>query len=352
MSGVNSFGKIFCWTTFGESHGEALGVVIEGCPSGVPLLVQDIQKKLDRRRPGQLDPQSQEVLVSARNELDQVEILSGVYEGKTLGTPIACIVKNKDQRSSDYKEIEQKPRHGHADDVWKNKFSHVDPRGGGRSSGRETLSRVIAGAVAQNFLEQKFPKLKVLGFVKAIGEMELNEIELKRIYEAWSQNKDIVDSSVARFPTPRFDVANILLSAKKNGESYGGVVELWVEGLPAGLGEPVFYKLKNVLASAMMSIGATCGFEIGGGFEVARQRGTEVHNAAKNKLYGGLRGGISTGETLIFRTAFKPTSSILDTAKQGRHDPCIVPRAVPVVEAMTWAVLADMALLDHALSLR
>jgi chorismate synthase len=346
MSGVNSFGKLFSWTTFGESHGEAMGVVIDGCPAGVLLKVEDIQKCLDRRRPGQVDSASQKVLVSDRNEPDQVEILSGVFEGKTLGTPIACLVRNKDQRSADYKEVAQKPRTGHADDVWKNKFSHADVRGGGRSSGRETLARVIAGAVAQNFLQQKFPKIKVLGFVKSIGEMELNENELTQIYQSWSKGQSLVDSAAARFPSSRFDMANLLQEAKQNGESYGGVVELWVEGLPAGLGEPVFYKLKNILASAMMSIGATCGFEIGGGFESARRRGTEVHTATKNKIYGGLRGGISTGEMLIFRTAFKPTSSILDTAKKGRHDPCIVPRAVPVVEAMTWAVLADMALLQ------
>lgn len=344
MSGTNTFGNLFRWTTFGESHGSAMGVVIEGCPAGVSLSPEDLQKPLDRRRPGQLDAASQSVLVSSRNEADQVEILSGVYEGKTLGTPIACMVRNKDQRSQDYEGLTKAPRTGHADDVWQNKFGHADSRGGGRSSGRETLTRVIAGAVAEKFLHQNFPQLKVLGFVKSIGEMELNQQEIEELRSQWSRPHFSVDGHTARFPTSRFDIAKVLLQAKENGESYGGVVELWVDGLPAGLGEPVFYKLKNVLATAMMSIGATCGFEIGDGFSMARQKGTEVHKPVKNSPYGGIRGGISTGETLLFRTAFKPTSSILDVAKRGRHDPCIVPRAVPVVEAMTWAVLADMTL--------
>lgn len=347
MSGVNSFGKIFRWTTFGESHGPALGVVIDGCPSGVLLQTEDVQRELRRRRPGQVDAITSEVLVSSRNEEDVVEILSGVYEGKTLGTPIACVVRNLNQRSEDYKNMAQNPRTGHADDVWKNKFGHTDPRGGGRSSGRETLCRVIAGTVAKQLLKQKFPALKVLGFVKSIGEMELNNQELQTLNNQWLQQEQPVDDFSARFPTTRFDIASILLNAKEIGESYGGVVEVWVDGVPANLGEPVFYKLKNVLASAMMSIGATSGFEIGDGFEMTCQKGTEVHTSESTKPYGGVRGGISTGERIVFRTGFKPTSSILDVAKKGRHDPCIVPRAVPVVEAMTWAVLADLALLGR-----
>lgn len=344
MSGVNSFGKMFRWTTFGESHGPAMGVVIDGCPAGVPLHVEDLQQELNRRRPGQVDAKTSEVLVSSRNEEDIVEILSGVYEGKTLGTPIACVVKNTNQKSEDYKKIADNPRTGHADDVWKNKFGHVDPRGGGRSSGRETLCRVIAGSVAKNFLQQKFPKLKVMGFVKSIGEMELNEQELRDLNNNWLQKKQTADVFSARFPTSRFDIANVLIKAKETGESYGGIVEVWVDGTPANLGEPVFYKLKNVLASAMMSIGATCGFEIGHGLAMTRQKGTVVHTSDSEDTYGGIRGGISTGERIVFRIGFKPTSSILDVAKKGRHDPCIVPRAVPVAEAMTWAVLADLAL--------
>ncbi len=256
------------------------------------------------------------------------------------------MVKNTNQRSADYTEIQKTPRVGHADDVWKNNIGHSDVRGGGRSSGRETLSRVIAGAIAKQFLLQKFPTLQVMGFVKSIGDMELNAEELQQLRTNWLQQKKTADEYSARFPTSRFAIADILLEAKQNGESYGGVVELWIEGVPQSLGEPVFYKLKNVLASAMMSIGATCGFELGDGFQMSRQKGTEVHTTSRSSQYGGLRGGISTGEPIIFRTAFKPTSSILDVAKKGRHDPCIVPRAVPVVEAMTWAVLADMVLLN------
>lgn len=343
----NTFGQLFRFTTFGESHGSAMGVVVDGCPAGIELSLEDIQKELDRRRPGQVDAASKEVLVSSRNEVDMVEILSGVYEQKTLGTPIACVVQNKNQRSQDYDEIKKSPRTGHADDVWQSKFGHTDPRGGGRSSGRETLSRVIAGAIAKKFLLQRYPDLKVMGFVKSIGEMELNQQDLQQLRSGWLTQKQTADSYTARFPTQRFAIADILLDAKKNGESYGGVVELWIEGVPASLGEPVFYKLKNVLSSAMMSIGATCGFEFGDGFAMTRQKGTTVHAAERVSPYGGIRGGISTGEPIVFRTGFKPTSSILDVAKRGRHDPCIVPRAVPVVEAMTWAVLADLTLLQE-----
>ncbi len=347
MSGVNSFGHLFRWTTFGESHGEGLGVVIDGCPAGVPLSEAIIQAELNRRRPGQKDQTSQQILVSSRAEEDRVEILSGVYEGLTLGTPIACVVKNKDQRSQDYQKIAEQPRAGHADDVWKQKFGISDPRGGGRSSGRETLCRVIAGAVAKSFVQKNHPELKVLGFVDSIGEMQLNEDERTVLQSKWTNGLQTVDEWSTRFPTARFDIADVLLKAKQQGESYGGVVEVWADGLPSGLGEPIFYKFKNALASAMMSIGATCGFEIGGGFDMTKQPGTKVHHSQKNSLYGGQRGGITTGEPLSFRTAFKPTSSILDVAKKGRHDPCIVPRAVPVVEAMTWTVLADMVLLKR-----
>lgn len=344
MSGVNSFGRLFCWTTFGESHGPGLGVVIDGCPAGVPLSKEWIQAQLDRRRPGQTDPVSQKVIVSARAEEDRVEILSGVHDGITLGTPIACFVKNQDQRPEDYHKISQQPRQGHADDVWKKKFGLSDLRGGGRASGRETLSRVIAGAVAQSFVRKVHPQLRILGFVDSIGQMKLNDDERQDLKTKWTTGLQTTDAWSARFPTTRFAIADFLLEAKEQGESYGGVVELWADGLPTGLGEPVFYKLKNALASAMMSIGATCGFEIGGGFDLASRPGTEVHSAQNQTSYGGQRGGISTGEPLSFRTAFKPTSSIMDVAKKGRHDPCIVPRAVPVIEAMTWATLADMIL--------
>ena len=233
----NTFGRLFRFTTFGESHGTAMGVVVDGCPAGIELSLEDIQKELDRRRPGQTDAASNEVLVSARNEDDKVEILSGVFDQKTLGTPIACVVQNKNQRSQDYDEIKTSPRTGHADDVWQTKFGHADLRGGGRSSGRETLSRVIAGAIAKKFLLQQYPNLKVMGFVKSIGEMELDEQELLQLRAGWLTQNHIADTYAARFPTKRFSIADVLLDAKKNGESYGGVVELWIEGVPASLGE-------------------------------------------------------------------------------------------------------------------
>lgn len=338
----NSFGQIFKWTSFGESHGQAMGVVIDGCPAGVPFNVEKLQTNLARRRPGQKTKSGNSV-VTERNEADEVEIVSGIFEGKTLGSPIACFVKNQDSKSEDYDEIKDNSRVGHADDVWKNKYGHVDHRGGGRSSGRETLSRVIAGSVAEMFLSEKYPELKVLAFARQIGAHHLTEVELATIGTPGFK----VDDFVARFPSKKVNMENYLTEAKERGESYGGIVEVWADGVPANLGEPVFHKLKSDLAMAMMSIGATCGFELGGGFELCRQPGTLVHTSAKNQIYGGIRGGISTGERIIFRVGFKPTSSITDVAKKGRHDPCIVPRAVPVVEAMTWAVLADHELLNR-----
>jgi chorismate synthase len=336
MGSNNTFGRYFSWLTFGESHGGALGLVIDGCPGGVPLSCELIQADLDRRRPGQVDPASGKVLVTSRDEKDQVEILSGFYEGKTLGTPIACIVRNEDQRSEDYDKIKKDARIGHADDMWKEKFKHVDPRGGGRSSGRETLCRVIAGSVAKQFLKTVHPELKITGFSSQIGPYRIEEKDRAQL--------ENVDSFSARFPTNSVNIAEKLQQAKEQGESYGGVVEVWIDGAPQGLGEPIFHKLKSDLAMAAMSIGATCGIEFGDGFSLAENKGTEVHKHKNSPAYGGIRGGISTGERIIFRVAFKPTSSITDVAKQGRHDPCIVPRAVPVVEAMTWAVLADLEL--------
>lgn len=345
MSFNNSFGRFFSWSTFGESHGPAMGVLIDGCPSDVVIDIQQIQSALDRRRPGQMDAATGKVLVSARDEKDKVEILSGVYEGKTLGTPITCVVKNEDQRSEDYEKIKDNARIGHSDDMWKQKFNHVDPRGGGRSSGRETLSRVIAGSIAQQFLSPLYSDLRVTGFASQIGEHVLSNDEKRNIETHTTQhNISFADKFSARFPSDKVDIAKYLLNAKEQGESYGGIVELWIDGAPQGLGEPVFFKLKSELAKAMMSIGATCGVEFGEGFSLASLPGTKVHNQKESPNYGGIRGGISTGERIVLRVAFKPTSSITDVAKKGRHDPCIVPRAVPVVEAMAWAVLADLEL--------
>ncbi len=339
MSSANTFGNRFLLTTFGESHGAALGAVIDGVPAGLKWDQALLDKELARRRPGQSK------IVSGRNEADRPEILSGVYEGLTLGTPIAIIVRNQDARSDDYKEIAKKPRTGHADDVWRDKFGHSDPRGGGRSSGRETVSRVIGGAVAKMLFAKLAPKICIYGFASTIGDIDLSRKEVSSFSKAVknSRGENPADSFDARFPsaTQAASVTKLLLDAKKNGQSFGGIAELWIDGLPKGLGQPVFHKFKADLAGAMMSIGATAGVEFGAGFEAAKAEGSSFHTNTKSEDYGGLRGGITTGERLALRVAFKPTSSVLDIAKKGRHDPCIVPRAIPVMEAMAALVIAD-----------
>jgi chorismate synthase len=360
---ANSFGSRFVVTSFGESHGTALGVVVDGCPAGIKWNQKLLINEMKRRRPGQSK------LVSARKELDLPEILSGVYQDKTLGTPIAMLVRNIDQRSQDYVEIAEmnklsrsnsqevksqrgesqagKSRPGHADDLWLQKFSHSDLRGGGRSSGRETVSRVLAGAVAQMLNLSLVPKLRVLGFASCIGSIELSEDERDalnlRVKSIKFKSKQI-DQIAARFPVAKKRVSiveRLLLDAKAEGHSYGGVAEIWIDCLPLGLGQPVFHKLKADLASAFMGVGAVVGVEIGEGFEAAKAEGSEFHSRVTVAAYGGVRGGISTGERIVIRVAFKPTSSVLEVAKKGRHDPCIVPRAIPVLEAMAHCVIAD-----------
>ncbi|MBC7371340.1 MAG: chorismate synthase [Bdellovibrionaceae bacterium] len=330
---ANSFGSRFVVTTFGESHGAALGVVIDGCPANVTFDESLLLKNLARRRPGG-------ELVSQRQEADTPEILSGIFEGKTLGTPIAMIIRNADQKSQDYDSIKKTPRVGHADDVWKNKFGHVDHRGGGRSSGRETVSRVLAGAVAEMYCKQSVPALKLTAYSDRVGPFTISDSERA---EVWSRD---VDQFTARFPSTQHEkVKELLTIAQTQGESYGGSAEIRVLGVPAGLGQPVFHKLKADMAQAYMSIGATSGIDIGDSTvdsaAASENRGTEFHQQAQSSKYGGVRGGISTGEEIIVKVHFKPTSSILDVAKKGRHDPFIVTRAIPVIEAMTWLVLAD-----------
>jgi len=326
---ASSFGSRFVVTTFGESHGTALGVVIDGCPANVRFKEDLLKKQLERRRPGG-------DLVSQRKEDDTPEILSGVFEGKTLGTPIAMILRNKDQKSSDYDQIKNNPRAGHADDVWQTKFGHRDHRGGGRSSGRETVCRVLAGSVAQMFCQQALPQMQLKAFSFQIGNFALTKNEVAQV---WNQD---VDQFSARFPSAQHEkVRDMLKEAQVKGESYGGVAEVRIKGAPAGLGQPVFHKLKSDLAQAFMSVGAVAGVELGAGSEAPSVKGTEFHSQSYSENYGGIRGGISTGEEIILRVNFKPTSSILDVAKKGRHDPCIVTRAIPVLEAMTWLVLAD-----------
>lgn len=317
--------------SFGESHGAALGVVIEGCPAGVRFNHELLNLNLQRRRPGQNS------ITTARNEPDAPEILSGVFENRTLGTPISIIVRNQDQKSEDYSKIKMEPRIGHADDVWTAKFGHVDYRGGGRSSGRETLARVIAGSVAQMLCLEIAPEIKVKAYASDIADFTLNTTERN---ELWNVDTWQLDS---RFPSLEKNAAicKLLELARAEGESYGGQVEVQMKNVPAGLGQPVFHKFKTDLAAAVMSIGATTSFEFGAGTASTAQRGTDFHKNFNSESYGGIRGGLTTGELISFKVGFKPTSSIKDTAKKGRHDPCIVPRAVPVVEAMAWLLLAD-----------
>ena len=310
---ANTFGQRFQMVSFGESHGSAYGVVIDGMPAGVKYDESLLLNNLSKRRPGS------NTFVTGRNESDQPEILSGFFEGKSLGTPIAVVVKNENQRSQDYDQIQTEARIGHADDTWKNKFGHSDHRGGGRSSGRETLNRVIAGSFAQMLMQQLSSNIQVMAYAKKIGSIELPD---------------------ASHELPK-DIQTMLEKAKVEGESYGGVVECRISQPPINLGQPVFHKFKADLAQAMMSLGATTGFELGAGFEGTELKGTEFHEKMLSVNYGGIRGGITTGEDIVFRVGFKPTSSIMDVAKKGRHDPCIIPRAIPVIEAICWHLLAD-----------
>ncbi|MBC7421559.1 MAG: chorismate synthase [Bdellovibrio sp.] len=327
---ANSFGQIFKITTFGESHGAALGVVIEGCPAGVDFNLDLLLKNLARRKPGQSS------VTTSRQEDDIPEILSGIYENKTLGTPICIIVKNQDQKSADYNQIKTEARIGHADDTWKAKFGHVDHRGGGRASGRETLCRVIAGSIAQMLCQKLNPNIQLKGYASQISDFVLHDEEIKNVW-----NVD-VDQFKTRFPSEREQrVVEWLEKAKAQGESYGGVAEVQIKNMPIGLGQPIFHKFKSDLAMAMMSLGATSAFEFGDGFASVIQKGTDFHTHMNSESYGGIRGGLTTGDLILFRVGFKPTSSIKDTAKKGRHDPCIVPRAIPVMEAMTWLLIAD-----------
>ncbi len=330
---MNTFGSLFRLTTFGESHGVALGAVIDGCPSGVTLTPALLQRALDRRRPGQ------SLLTTSRGEADTVEILSGVYQDKTLGTPIAAIVRNRDARSAEYLNAPA-DRTGHADKVWRERFHHVDPRGGGRTSGRETLSRVIGGAVAEALLARELPELATVAWVSQVGPIIPAEPgnDLTRAQ---------VDGDPTRCPDLRAaaQIATLLTEAKASGESWGGSITVRVVGVPAGLGEPVFDKLKSTLAGALAGIGSSTAVAWGPpGLEALLTKpGTTFHarGAEAAKVYGGIQGGLSNGEPIEVRLLFKPPATIGARATSGRHDPCILPRAVPVVEAMTSLVLAD-----------
>lgn len=340
---MNTFGSLFRLTTFGESHGPAMGAVVDGCPAGVALEAADVQRALDRRRPGQ------SAVTTARAEADRVEILSGVYEGLTLGTPIACVVRNEQQRSADYATLAKVDRPGHADRVWRERFKHRDPRGGGRTSGRETLCRVIGGAVAEALLARELPQVRTVAWVSRVGPLALGERD-----EPWT--RELVDRHPTRCPDPALSaqMEALILDAKGKGDSLGGVISVRVDGLPVGLGEPVFGKLKAQLASAVAGIGAVTGVVWGPDDLEARLAlpGSLFHapraDGRPSDAYGGVQGGLSNGAPLMLRVLFKPPATLADHARAGRHDPCILPRAVPVVEAMVWLVLADLHL--HALA--
>ncbi|MCL6265840.1 chorismate synthase [Flagellimonas myxillae] len=345
----NTFGQLFRLTTFGESHGKALGGVIDGCPAGISLDLEQIQQELDRRKPGQ------SAIVTQRKEPDTVEIYSGVFEGKTTGTPIGFAIHNTNQKSKDYSHIKDSYRPSHADYVYDKKYGFRDYRGGGRSSARETASRVVAGAIAKQFLEG----ISINAYVSQVGEMKLDKSHQELDFTK-------IESNPVRCPDMEMaqKMEDYIKAIKKEGDTIGGVVTCVVQNVPIGLGEPVFDKLHATFGAAMLSINAVKGFEYGSGFEGVKMKGSQ-HNDAFNtdgttvtNRSGGIQGGISNGMDIYFNVAFKPVATVLQayetinkegekvTAQgKGRHDPCVVPRAVPIVEAMAALVLADYTLL-------
>lgn len=352
------FGRLFRVQTFGESHGPAIGCVVDGCPAGLPLSEKDIQPQLRRRRPGQSK------LTSARREKDRVQILSGVFKGKTTGTPIGLLIPNVDPKSKDYDEWKDVYRPSHADYTYELKHGVRDWRGGGRASARETASRVAASAVAEKLLHRA-SGCRIVAYVLSVGEIRLNRLPQRLTRSA-------VDRNIVRCPDPRSArrMEEAIDEARRDGDSLGGVIELRAWNVPPGLGEPVFDKLEADLAKAMMSLPATKGFEIGSGFAGTLMKGSE-HNdpfviregrvRTETNHSGGVQGGISSGEEIVLRVAFKPTATIRKPQRtvdrhghsrilkvKGRHDPCVLPRAVPLVEAMTALVLADHWLMHRA----
>jgi chorismate synthase len=353
----SSFGTVFKATTFGESHGASVGVVLDGCPPRLPLTEADVQPQLDRRRPGQSR------LATDRDEADTVSILSGTENGLTLGTPIALVVPNRDQRPADYASMQQVPRPSHADYTYEVKYGIRAASGGGRSSARETIARVAAGAVAEKFLRECFG-VEIVAWVQSVGEVAAPEIEALGVDRGDIDRFDVRCPHAESAERMTVEIAKV----KAVGDSVGGVVACVCRNVPAGWGEPVFDKTEALLAQAMLSIPATKGFEIGSGFAGARMRGSR-HNdlfvAKGGRLgtltnrSGGVQGGITNGEPIVFRVAFKPPATIgqsqdtVDFDGQpivleagGRHDPCVVPRAVPIVESMAALVLADLALIQ------
>ncbi len=356
----NSFGQLFRITTFGESHGRAIGVTIDGCPAGLPIDVAFIQSELDRRRPGQSK------IVTQRRESDTVELLSGVFEGKSTGTPIAMVIYNADARSKDYSHIADKFRPSHADYTYQAKYGVRDYRGGGRSSARETAARVAAGAIAKQLLSRY--GISIRAYVSQVGALATSksyaELDL-----------DLTESTPVRCPDPAVATQMIehIKEVRKAGDTIGGIVSALITGCPPGLGDPAFDKLHADLGKAMLSINACKGFEYGSGFEGVSMRGSEHNDAfyregdqvrTRTNYSGGIQGGISNGMDIYFRLAFKPVATIVTdqesineagqtvtVAGKGRHDPCVVPRAVPIVESMAALVVADHLLRQKAVRL-
>lgn len=354
----NTFGQLFRVTSFGESHGGGVGCVIDGCPPGLEITQEDIQKDLDRRKPGQSQ------ITSARKETDRIHLLSGVFEGRTTGTPILLLAYNTDHRPGDYEELKNYFRPGHADYTYLAKYGIRDFRGSGRASARETLARVAAGAIAKKFLKEKLG-VEILSYVEQVGEIRTDRDPSTVIIEE-------IEANIIRCPdvTVAKRMIELVEQVRVEGDSVGGVIKGLIRNVPPGLGEPVFDKLPADLAKAMMSINAVKGFEIGSGFAGAKMRGSE-HNdeffvsrsnvSLKTNHAGGTLGGISTGADIYFRVAFKPVSTIakkqrtvnlqkeeVDLAATGRHDPCVLPRAVPIVDAMSALVVMDHYLRHRA----
>ncbi len=358
----NSYGKIFRISTFGESHGKAIGVIVDGVPAGIDIKNEFIQEQLSKRKPGQSR------ITTQRKEEDEVEILSGVFEGRSTGTPISMLIRNKDQKSKDYSHIATKFRPSHADYTYQAKYGIRDYRGGGRSSARETAARVAAGAIASMYLSQT-SGTRCYAYVSQVGNLGLgkshHEMDLERVYE-----NDV------RCPDPQTaqKMFELIDQTRKNRDTIGGIVTGVIRNVPAGLGEPVFDKLHAELGKAMLSINAVKGFEIGSGFEGVKKYGSE-HNdefyeeegriRTRTNFSGGIQGGISNGEDIYFNVAFKPVATLMKEQKtiddkgnetqiqgKGRHDPCVVPRAVPIVEAMAALVIADFDLIMRTNKLR
>ncbi|QTY27629.1 chorismate synthase [Flavobacterium sp. CS20] len=351
----NSFGKLFKLTTFGESHGKAIGGIIEGCPANLEIDFDKIQTDLDRRKPGQ------SAIVSQRKESDVVDFLSGVFEGKTTGTPIGFNISNADQKSKDYDHIKDKFRPSHADYTYTKKYGHRDYRGGGRSSARETVSRVVAGAIAKQLIQP----IQITAFTSAIGDIKLN-----KYYKDLDFN--CIENNPVRCPDKNLaqEMESFIKNIRKQGDTIGGIVTCVIQNVPIGLGEPVFDKLHAELGKAMLSINAVKGFEYGSGFEGTTMLGDQhndeflVDGTTKTNFSIGIQGGISNGMDIYFNVAFKPVATLIQDQKsidnqhqkvtlkgKGRHDPCVVPRAIPIVEAMAAMVLADAYLLNKTSTL-